>query len=105
MVVIGGPEGERSERLEPGQGRLSSLVRVIQFATMDQTPDFRAYEAALLDGRTVVGVRIDAVHLSVARDALLASGLHFLNFFGRWSTTEVSPWRGPEVDLPDYLRR
>jgi len=70
-----------------------------------QTPDFRAYEAALLDGRTVVGVRIDAGHLPVARDALLASGLHFLNFFGRWSTTEVSPWRGPELDLPDYLRR
>ncbi len=29
---------------------------MIQFATMDQTPDFRAYEAALRDGRTVVAL-------------------------------------------------
>ncbi|MBF6605962.1 MAG: hypothetical protein IVW53_10315 [Chloroflexi bacterium] len=105
VVVIGGPGGEQFERLGARPGPLSRLVRMIQFTTMDQTPDFRAYEAALLDGRTVVGVRIDADHLPVARDVLLASGLHFLNFYGRWSTTEVSPWRGPELALPGYLRR
>ena len=105
VVVIGGPGSERFERLGARQGRLSRLVRMIQFTTMDQTPDFGAYETALLDGRTVVAVRIDADHLPVARDALLGSGLHFLNFYGRWSTIEVSPWRGPELDLPGYLRR
>ncbi|HEY6056914.1 MAG TPA: hypothetical protein VIV06_02730 [Candidatus Limnocylindrales bacterium] len=104
-VVVIAREGERFERLGPRPGPLSRLVRAVQFTTMDQMPDFRAYEAALLDGRTVVGVRIDGDQLIVARDALLASGLHFLNFYGRWSTTEVSPWRGPELDLPDYLRR
>jgi hypothetical protein len=103
----GGPgrAREQFERLGPRQGPLSWLVRMIQFTTMDQMPDFRAYEAALLDGRTVVGVRIDADQVPVARDVLIASGLHFLNFYGRWSTMEVSPWRGPELDLPDYLRR
>ena len=105
VVVIAGPEGEQFERLGPRQGALSRLVRMIQFTTMDQMPDFRAYEAALLDGRTVVGVRIDPDQLPVARDLLLASGLHFLNLYGRWSTMEVSPWQGPELDLPDYLRR
>lgn len=105
VVVIAGPEGEQFEQLGPRRGPLSWLVRMVQFTTMDQMPDFRAYEAALLDGRTVVGVRIDADQIPVARDVLLASGLHFLNFYGRWSTMEVSPWRGPELDLPDYLRR
>jgi hypothetical protein len=105
VVVITGPGGEQFDRLGPRHGPLSRLVRMIQFTTMDQTPDFRAYEAALLDGRTVVAVRIDAHQLPVARDVLLASGLHFLNFFGRWSTVEVSRWRGPELDLPGFLRR
>jgi hypothetical protein len=104
-VVISGPEGERFERLGPRPGPLSPLVRMIQFTTMDQAPDFSAYEAALQDGRSVVGVRIDANQVPVAREVLLANGLHFLNFYGRWSTQEVSPWRGPELDLPDYLRR
>jgi hypothetical protein len=44
---------------------------------------------------------MDPGQLPVVRDALLTSGLHFLNFYGRWSTTEVSRWRGPELDLPD----
>ncbi len=105
VVVIAGAEREQLERLGPRRGPLSRLVRAVQFTTMDQMPDFLAYEAALLDGRAVIGVRISADRLPVAREALLASGLHFLNFFGRWATTEVSPWRGPELDLPDYQRR
>ena len=105
VVVIAGPEGEQFGRLGAKQGPQSRFVRMIQFTTMDQMPDFRAYEAAVLDGRTVVGVRIDAARIPVARDLLLANGLHFLNFYGRWSTAEVSPWRGAELDLPDYLRR
>lgn len=105
VIEIAGPEDGQFERLGPRQGPLSRLVRMIQFTTMDQMPDFSAYEAALSDGRMVVGVRIHADQLPVARNVLLASGLHFLNFFGRWSTTEVSPWRGPDLDLPDYLRR
>jgi len=105
VVVIAGPEGEQFGRLGAKPGPQSRFVRMIQFTTMDQMPDFRAYEAAVLDGRTVVGVRIDAAQIPVARDLLLTNGFHFLNYYGRWSTAEVSPWRGPELDLPDYLRR
>ncbi|MFI5040391.1 MAG: hypothetical protein ACHQNA_00855 [Acidimicrobiales bacterium] len=105
VVVVGGQGSEQLERLGPRPTPLARLVRLIQFTTMDQMPDFRAYEAALLDGRTVVAVRLDADQLPLARDVLLAGSLHFLNFYGRWSTIEVSPWRGPELDLPDYLRR
>ncbi len=101
VVVIAGPGGEHLERIGWKQGPLARFVRLVQFTTMDQMPDLRAYEAALSDGRTMVAVRIGAGQLPVVRDALLTSGLHFLNFYGRWSTTEVSPWRGPELDLPD----
>ncbi len=107
VVVMAGPEaGEEFGRLGPKKGPLSQLVRLIQFTTMDQMPDFRVYEDALLDERTIVAVRvIDADRIPIARDGLVASGLHFLNFYGRWSTMEVSGWRGPELDEPDYLRR
>lgn len=107
VVVIAGPEaGGQLARLGRKKGPLSELVRLIQFTTMDQMPDFRVYEDALLDDRTIVGVRvIDAHRIPSARDVLVAGGLHFLNFFGRWSTMEVSPWRGPELDEPGYLRR
>ena len=101
VVVIAEPGGEQIKRLGSRQGPLSRFVRMVQFTTMDQMPDFRAYEAALSDGRTIVAVRMDPGQLPVVRDALLTSGLHFLNFYGRWSTTEVSRWRGPELDLPD----
>ena len=107
VVVMAGPEaGEEFGRLGPKKGPLSQLVRLIQFTTMDQMPDFRVYEDALLDERTIVGVRvIDADRIPIARDVLVASGLYFLNFYGRWSTMEVSGWRGPELDQSDYLRR
>ncbi len=59
VVVMAGPEaGEEFGRLGPKKGPLSQLVRLIQFTTMDQMPDFRVYEDALLDERTIVGVRV-----------------------------------------------
>ena len=30
---------------------------------------------------------------------------HFLNYFGRLSTEELSMWRGPEPEIPGALRR
>ena len=107
VVVIGGPtEGEKFERLGPKKGPLSGIVRLIRFMTMDQTPDFQVYEDALLDERTVVGVRVmDADRIPIARDVLVACGLYFLNFYGRWSTMEVSRWGDRELDLPGHIHR
>ena len=77
-----------------------------QFVTMDQMPDFLTYEAALRDGRAVVAVRVrDRPSMLRARDVIETAGGHFQNFFGRFSTEELSRWRGPELELPDYLRR
>jgi len=42
-----------------------------------------------------------------ARRALAGAGAgaHFVNFFGRFATEDVVPWRGPELPLPAWLRR
>ena len=37
--------------------------------------------------------------------ALAVAGAHFVNFFGRFATEDVVPWRGPELPLPSWLRR
>jgi hypothetical protein len=82
------------------------IVRLFQFMTMDQMPDFLTYEAALRTGRAVVAVRVrDRRSMLAARDLLLKWGGHFMNFFGRFSTEEVIRWRGSELELPGYMRR
>ena len=85
---------------------LSRTIRVFQFMSMDQLPDFLVYERAIEDGRAVV-----AVHVA-NRDAMLRSrvvlerfGAHFLNHFGRLQTEELTLWRGPEPEIDDSLRR
>jgi hypothetical protein len=106
VVLVGEAGRDRLGRLGHHPNAFSRLVRALQFTLMDQTPDFLVYEHALLDGRAVI-----AVHVA-DRDGMLAaaSGLerhraHFLNYFGRLSTEEVSMWRGEEIDIPDPLRR
>ena len=105
-VLVGDDGLDRLSRLGARPSPWSRVVRLFQFLLMDQTPDFLVYEQALRDGRAVVAVRVHD------RDAMLAvagvlerASAHFLNYFGRFATEEVSLWRGPEVDLPDTLRR
>jgi hypothetical protein len=40
-----------------------------------------------------------------AKRALAGAGAHFVNFFGRFATEDVVPWRGRELPLPPWLRR
>ena len=64
------------------------------------------YDAAIKDGRTVVAVRIaDRKRKADAIRVALAAGGHFLNFYGRLQTEEISRWRGPELVLPPFLPR
>jgi hypothetical protein len=107
VVVLAGDEGrDRLANLGAAPTPLSRIVRLFQFVLMDQTPDFLVYERAILDGRAVV-----AVH-AVGREGMLAAaavlerhGGHFLNWFGRFMTEEVSMWCGEEPPIPDALRR
>lgn len=37
--------------------------------------------------------------IPAARDVLLGAGIYFLNFYGRWSTSEVARWSGRDAAL------
>ncbi len=107
VTVLRGDEGaDRIDGLGATGGPWRRIVRIFQFMTMDQMPDFLTYEAALRDGRAVVAVRAtDRATMLLARDRLLGAGGHFMNFFGRLSTEELVRWHGPELAAPDFMRR
>jgi hypothetical protein len=107
ILVLAGSDGrEELAHLGSRPGPLSRLVRAIQFMSMDQLPDFLVYERAIEDGRAVVAVRIvDKARIDVVREVLERFDAHFLNYFGRLSTEEISLWRGEEPSIPDALRR
>lgn len=87
-------------------GPLARVRRALEFTLMDQMPDFAWYEAAIRDGRSVVSVRSnDEAEIRTAVRVLRRLGAHFMNHFGRFATEEFERWRGPEPNLPDYLRR
>jgi hypothetical protein len=87
-------------------GPLRKLWRVVQFTQADQMVDLVVYEAALRDGRAVLTVHARrAEERERAKGILAAAGAHFMNFFGRISTEDISRWRGPELPLhPDLYR-
>lgn len=106
-VLLEGADGrEGLGRLGPPPSVLGRLIRVVQFLSMDQTPDFLVYERALDDGRAVIAVKVpDRTAMRGAQRVLESFGAHFLNYFGRLTTEEVSRWRGPEPAIHDVLRR
>ena len=109
IVVLVGDEGrDRLGKLGASPNALSRVVRFFQFVLMDQTPDFLVYEASIAEGRAVVAVTAgggDRARMLRASRVLEQHGGHFLNFFGRFQTEEVSLWRGAEPAIPDALRR
>ena len=59
VTVLAGEEGrDRLASLGSEPNLLSRVVRLFQFALMDQTPDFLVYERAILDGRAVVAIAV-----------------------------------------------
>jgi hypothetical protein len=105
-ILRGAESADRLDGLGEVGGPWRRIVRGFQYMTMDQMPDFRTYEAAIRDGRAVVAIHVtDRPRMLAARDVLIAAGGHFINYFGRLSTEEFTRWQGPELALPDYLRR
>jgi hypothetical protein len=105
--LLVGEDGRRDlETLGSRPTLLSRTIRVFQFMSMDQLPDFLVYERAIEDGRAVVAVHVaNRTAMQAAREVLERFGGHFLNHFGRLSTEELSMWRGPEPEIPGPLRR
>jgi len=97
-VLAGSTASGSLADLPTSRGAVGQLIRLVQFISMDQTPDLRLYEAALDDGRAIVAVHSGTrPKLLEARDILAAHGAHFQNHFGRYATEEFSRWQGPEL--------
>jgi hypothetical protein len=97
------PAFDASGRRRGWRGR---LFRIVEFSWADQAPDFAWYEAAVREGQVVVSVRVP--RRTPVRDVaaiLIAHGAHFVNHYGWFETQELARWRGPEPDLPGFLRR
>ncbi|HEY6014203.1 MAG TPA: hypothetical protein VIU37_09345 [Candidatus Limnocylindrales bacterium] len=107
LELLRGAEGaDRVDGTGGGGGPAGRLRRAIDFTLMDQLVDFVAYERALRDGRAVVLVRArDDPRKAAAVAVLRGRGGHFVNYFGRFATEEIDPWRGPEPEIADFLRR
>jgi hypothetical protein len=106
LVLRGDRDADRIDSLGNVGGTWARVRRLLSFTLADQTVDLAVYVAALRDGRTVVSVLVrDDDAKARARRALAAAGAHFMNFFGRFTTEDMVPWRGRELPLPPWLRR
>lgn len=107
ILLLSGPDDARClDGTGAGHGLRSRMLRAVQFAMMDQLPDFAWYEAAAREGRAVVAVRVpDAARRRAVVEVLERAGAHFMNYFGRLSTEEISRWRGPEPRVASIMRR
>ena len=105
-VLQGDRDADRVDSFGRSSGPLRKLWRVVQFTQADQMVDLVVYEAALRDGRAVITVHARrAEDRERAKRVLAAAGAHFMNFFGRVSTEDISRWRGKELPLhPDLYR-
>ena len=107
LELLRGTEGaDRVDGTGGASGAGGRLRRAIEFTLMDQLVDFVAYERALRDGRAVVLARArDDRRKGLVLEVLRRHGGHFINYFGRFATEEIDPWRGPEPEIADFLRR
>jgi hypothetical protein len=106
LVLRGDRDADRIDSLGNVGGTWAQTRRLLSFIMVDQMVDLAVYVAALRHGRTVVSVLAPGEEAKArARRALAGAGGHFINFFGRFATEDVAPWRGPELPLPPHLRR
>jgi hypothetical protein len=106
LALRGARDADRIDTLGNAGGLWARTRRLASFTLADQMVDLAVYAAALRDGRTVLSVLApDEEARERARRALAGAGAHFVNFFGRFATEDVVPWRGPELPLPSWLRR
>lgn len=105
-VLQGDQDADRIDSFGKSSGPLRKLWRVVQFTQTDQMVDLVVYEAALRDGRAVILVHARrAEERERAKRVLAAAGAHFMNFFGRITTEDISRWRGKELPRHPYLYR
>ncbi len=107
ISVLRGTEGaDRLDGSGAAHGSVGRIRRAISFTMMDQLVDFAHYEGSVREGGATVMVRVrgDALKAAVVR-ALEAHGGHFINYYGRFATEEISRWQGPEPAINEVMRR
>ena len=105
-VLRGERDADRIDSMGKLRGSWTRAWRLLQFTQTDQMVDLVVYEAALRDGRIVVAVHARRfADRDRAKRALEASGAHFMNFFGRLATEDISRWRGKKLAIPRHLLR
>lgn len=95
------PAFDASGRRRGWRGR---LFRILEFSWADQAPDYAWYEAAVREGHVVLSVPVRGAPMREVADLFAARGAHFINHYGLLETQELARWRGPEPDLPGFLR-
>ena len=107
VSILRGEEGAaRLDGTGATHGAVGRTRRLVSFTLMDQLPDLAWYEAAVRDGGAVVMVRVRGDDRKRAAIAIVREhGGHFLNYYGRFATEEVSRWTGPEPEVSDLLKR
>ena len=105
-VLQGDRDADRIDSFGKLSGPGRKLWRLVQFTQTDQMVDLVFYEAALRDGRAVVTVRAPrAEERARAKRVLAAAGAHFMNYFGRVLTEDISRWRGTPPRVHPNLYR
>jgi hypothetical protein len=107
ITVLRGDEGaNRLDGSGAANGVAARVRRILDFTMMDQLVDFAHYEQAVRAGGAVVMVKVRGdAHKSAVAAALQASGGHFLNYYGRFATEEISRWQGSEPAINELMRR
>ena len=101
-----GAEGARAFDSDGRTGAWLRLSRLSGYFSADQSSDMPMYDAAIKDGRTVLAVHLtDRRRKADAIAVVLDAGGHFLNYYGRLQSEEISRWRGQELILPPFLPR
>lgn len=107
ITVLRGEEGaNRLDGTGAANGIVARIRRAVDFTMMDQLVDFAHYEEAVRAGGATVMIKVrgDARKSAVAT-ALQSAGGHFLNYYGRFATEEISRWHGTEPAINEVLRR
>ncbi len=101
VEVLAGDGADDRLDLLAADSLVQKAMSAVRFMTMDQQPDFALYLAALRDGRAVVAVHAsDGALRGRAVERLKELGAHFLNFYGRVATEEITRWRGDGAAAP-----
>ena len=107
ISILRGTEGaDRLDGSGAAHGLPARIRRAIEFTMMDQLVDFAHYEESVRAGGATVMVKVRGDdQKAVVVHALEANGGHFINYYGRFATEEISRWQGPEPAINDVMRR